>query len=161
MSKGNVDFDSASVEYYTPKKLVEFFGKFDYDPATTPERAAYHSIPHFTSLPDNGLEKDWTVYRRIWINPPFSDKHHFWWKACQTYKLAHNEIFFLCPIEFLTTSRFYQPDQPITLYLPEGRVKFEHTATGGGVAKSPAFGSVIISPSPNNSIIKVPKEYCR
>lgn len=31
MSKGAVNF-SNDVEYYTPKNIVENFGKFDYDP---------------------------------------------------------------------------------------------------------------------------------
>lgn len=161
MSKGAVNFDEQAVEYYTPKKIIDYLGLFDYDPATTKERALYHNIPHYDTVLSDGLKTDWTKYQRIWINPPFSDKHHFWWKAVETYRKAHNEIYFLCPIEFLTTGRFHQPKQPITLYLPEGRIKFEQDATGGGVAKSPAFGSVIIKPSEENHIIFLPKEVIR
>lgn len=39
MSKGAVNFNEAAIEYYTPKSLVDMFGEFDYDPATTAEQA--------------------------------------------------------------------------------------------------------------------------
>lgn len=161
MSRGVKKYNEQAVEYYTPKKLLDYLGPFDYDPATTLERALYHRIPNFTCLPDDGLLEDWTRYKRIWINPPFNDKHHFWWKACETYQKAHNRILFLCPIEFLTTARFHKPNQPITLFLPEGRIKFEREASGGGEAKSPAFGSVIIKPSDSDHIVYLPKGYIR
>jgi hypothetical protein len=35
MAKANVVFTKDN-EYYTPKYVVDLFGKFDYDPATTP-----------------------------------------------------------------------------------------------------------------------------
>lgn len=31
-------------EYYTPKRVVDYFGKFDYDPATTKEKAEEFGI---------------------------------------------------------------------------------------------------------------------
>ena len=36
MSKGQVNFTKDN-EYYTPQRVVKYFGKFDYDPATTKE----------------------------------------------------------------------------------------------------------------------------
>lgn len=158
MSKGALTFNEQAVEYYTPKKLVDYFGPFDYDPATTGARAIYHQIPAYSTKETDGLAADWTKFQNIWINPPFSDKHHFWWKACETYQKVHNHICFLCPIEFLTTARFHRPHQPIHLYLPEGRIKFERTPTGGAPAKSPAFGSVIIVPARESRVFYLPKE---
>ena len=38
MTKSNVQFTKDN-EYYTPKDFVARFGKFDYDPATTAEKA--------------------------------------------------------------------------------------------------------------------------
>ena len=38
MAKANVQFTKDN-EYYTPKEFVERFGQFDYDPATTAEKA--------------------------------------------------------------------------------------------------------------------------
>lgn len=85
MSKGQVNFTKDN-EYYTPKEIVKYFGEFDYDPATTKEKAEEFGITDYDTIETNGLTKDWTKHKRIWINPPFSDKHKFVEKAYQTYK---------------------------------------------------------------------------
>ena len=85
MSKGQVNFEKDN-EYYTPKEIVELFGKFDYDPATTDEKAKEFGITEYDTINTNGLLQDWSKHKRIWINPPFSDKHLFVEKAYETYK---------------------------------------------------------------------------
>ena len=106
MSKSQVQFTKDN-EYYTPKEFVARFGQFDYDPATTKEKALEFGIKNYDTIETDGLTKDWTIYKRIWINPPFTIKHKFIEKAWQTYKQSHNEIYILFPIEFLTTARFH------------------------------------------------------
>lgn len=150
MSKGAINFSSNN-EYWTPKEIVDKFGKFDYDPATTPERAALFGIPNFDTIDTDGLKSDWTKYERIWINPPFTVKHLFWEKAWETFNKVHNDIYFLLPVNFLTTKRFHNSFRGSTIYLPNGRIKFEKS---DGTRKSPAFGSVIIKLDDNSSKIK-------
>lgn len=143
MSKGAIVFSNDN-ERFTPKEFVDSFGSFDYDPATTKEKASELGIPHYDTIETDGLKADWTPYKRIWINPPFTIKHLFFKKACETYQKTGADIFFLCPIEFLTTKRFHDAvlGLDFTIYLPNGRIKF---ASGtGGAEKSPAFGSVVI-----------------
>ena len=82
------------------------FGVFDYDPATTDEKALEFDIKHYDTIETDGLTKDWNRYKRIWINPPFTRKHEFLAKAWETYQEVKNEIYILFPIEFLTTARF-------------------------------------------------------
>jgi hypothetical protein len=106
MAKANVQFTKDN-EYYTPKEFVDRFGSFDYDPATTKEKAEEFGIVHYDTIETNGLEQDWTKYKRIWINPPFTIKHEFLKKAWETYQVAKNEIYILFPIEFITTARFH------------------------------------------------------
>lgn len=106
MSKGAINFTKDN-EYYTPKQIVDMFGPFDYDPATTVERARLFNIPNFDTIDTNGLTSDWSSYRRIWINPPFTIKHKFLEKAWDTYQKTKADIYLLCPIEFLTTKRFH------------------------------------------------------
>lgn len=148
MSKGAVTFNEAAIEYYTPKSLVDIFGKFDYDPATTKEQAKRLDIPNYDTIETDGLKADWTQYKRVWINPPFNIKHLFWEKACETYAKCKNEIYFLCPIEFLTTKRFHDSlnkrELNVHIALPNGRIKFISRGRQG--EKSPAFGSVVITP---------------
>lgn len=106
MAKSQVQFTKDN-EYYTPKEFVDRFGKFDYDPATTKEKAEEFGVINYDTIETDGLSKDWTQYKRIWINPPFTIKHEFLKKAWETYQVAKNEIYILFPIEFITTARFY------------------------------------------------------
>lgn len=103
-----VKYVSYDNEYYTPKEIVARFGNFDYDPATTKEKAQEFGIQNFDTIETDGLSKDWTEYRRIWCNPPFTRKHEFLAKACETYRKTHADIYFLFPIEFTTTKRFHE-----------------------------------------------------
>lgn len=141
MAKANVQFTNDN-EYYTPKSFVERFGKFDYDPATTKEKAEEFGIVNYDTIETNGLLKDWTKYNRIWINPPFTKKHEFLKKAWETYKEIENEIFILFPIEFVTTKRFHKSVGGGRLFIPNGRINFESGL--GKKGKSPAFGSIVM-----------------
>lgn len=143
MAKANVVFTKDN-EYYTPKKVVEYFGKFDYDPATIKEKAEEFGIINYDTIETNGLLKDWTKYKKIWINPPFTIKHEFIRKAYETYKQCKNEIYILFPIEFLTTKRFHNIVNNLggKLFIPNGRINFESGL--GKKGKSPAFGSIVM-----------------
>lgn len=129
-------------DWYTPKEFVKRFGEFDYDPATTVEKAADLGIQNFDTIETDGLSKDWTQYKRIWINPPFTRKHEFMQKARETYQIARNEIYILFPIEFITTARFHNLVGGGRFYVPNGRINFESGL--GKKGKSPAFGSVVM-----------------
>lgn len=153
MSKGNVFFRENAVEYYTPKYIVDMFGPFDYDPATTKEQAEYHCIKNYDTKETDGLISDWTPYKRIWINPPFSIKKLFFEKAVMTYLKTKADIYFLCPIEFLTTNGFQSllgNNVGVKVFLPNGRIRF---SSGVGLnERSPAFGSVIVRIQDKNEL---------
>ena len=132
-------------EYYTPKRVVQYFGEFDYDPCTTKEKAKEFQIVNYDTIETDGLLSDWNKYKRIWINPPFSEKQKFIEKAYKTYtNNPEIEIYILFPIEYLTTKKFYSITKKIggKLYIPSGRIPFESGLGKNG--KSPAFGSVIL-----------------
>jgi len=149
MAKGGVVFTKDN-EYYTPKWIVDMFGKFDYDPATVKEKAEEFGIKYFDTIETDGLSKDWTEHGRIWINPPFTKKHEFIRKAQETYDLAKNDIYILFPIEFLTTKRFREVCSGGVVYVPNGRINFESGL--GKKGKSPAFGSVVLKLADENKI---------
>ena len=79
---------------YTPKYLVDIFGSFDYDPATTKEQAEYLGIKNFDTIETNSLTKEWN-YKKIWLNPPFSNKFEFLDKAVNEYKKYKNDIYII------------------------------------------------------------------
>ena len=159
MAKAAVQFTKDN-EYYTPKYVVDYFGKFDYDPATTKDKAEEFGIPNYDTIATDGLKQDWTSYNRIWINPPFTLKHKFINKAVSTYLKAKNEIYILFPIEFLTTRQFYDTVKRgvrYKLYIPCSRINFESGL--GKKGKSPAFGSIVVRLQDNNEVeyIYIPK----
>ena len=71
---------------YTPKYLVKYFGRFDYDPSTTKEQANYLSISNYDTIDNDGLKTNWIPYNKKWINPPFTKKFEFLAKAVETYR---------------------------------------------------------------------------
>ena len=151
MAKPSVPYTKDN-EYYTPKYVVDYFypDGFDYDPATCEGKAIEFGVPNYDTIETDGLIQDWTKYERIWINPPFTKKHDFLIKAVETYKQAHNTIYVLFPIEFLTTAKFHSLDCKCKWYIPKGRINFESGL--GKQGKSPAFGSVVIKLADENSV---------
>jgi len=140
MPKAGIQF-SKKDEWYTPKEVIDFFGPFDYDPATTDVQAKYLGIPNYDTISSDGLKANWSQYDKIWINPPFTRKFEFLKKAID----IESHIFFLMPIETMTTGKFHKIMSSYrggyTLWIPNGRIKFDD---GSGNCSSPAFGSVIL-----------------
>lgn len=79
-----------------------------------------------------------------------TEKYKFLAKAVETYNIAHNSIYVLFPIEFLTTARFHDLNCKCKLFIPRGRINFESGL--GKKGKSPAFGSVVIKLEDENSV---------
>lgn len=142
MSKGAINF-SSNDEYFTPKWLVGMFGKFDYDPATTKEKSDELGIANYDTIETDGLKSDWTKYKRIWINPPFTLKNEFLQKAQEYFNKTGGDVYLLFPIGYLTTKKFHEICGGAHIYLPNGRIKFDNSVGGGG-ERSPAFGSIVI-----------------
>ena len=135
MAKAGIQFSNKD-EWYTPKKVVDFFGPFEYDPCTTKERADYLSIKNYDTINTNGLTKDWTKYKKIWVNPPFTRKFEFLRKAVQSLEdmSGDSEICFLFPIDSMATKAFHEiiSGTNYELYIPDGRIRFE-SESGGGI----------------------------
>lgn len=143
--KSNKKLYTKDNEYYTPKSVVKYFGSFDYDPATTEEKAKDLEISNYDTIETDGLSSDWSKYKRIWCNPPFTIKFDFLKKAVDTYKNNKNiDIYILLTSESLATKKFKNTMQDVKmkLFIPAGRINFESGI--GKKGKSPAFGSVII-----------------
>lgn len=152
MAKAGVVFTKDN-EYYTPFDFVAKFGKFDYDPATTKEKAEEFGIKEYDTIETDGLKTDWTKYKRIWINPPFTIKHEFLKKAVETFEKTRADIYILFPIEFITKKRFHDilKEWGGIIYVPNGRIKFQSGL--GKKASSPAFGSVVMKLADISTII--------
>lgn len=152
MAKAGIQFSNKD-DWATPKEVVTKFGHFDYDPATTKAKADEFGIEHYDTIETDGLKADWTPYKRIWINPPFTIKHEFLKKAVDTFDKTKADIHILFPIEFLTTKRFHDiiGQRGGVIYVPNGRIKFESGL--GKKANSPAFGSCVLKLADTPSMI--------
>ena len=53
MAKSQVQFTKDN-EYYTPKEFVARFGGFDYDPATTKEKAEQFGVENYDTIETDG-----------------------------------------------------------------------------------------------------------
>lgn len=154
MPKAGIQF-SKKDEWYTPKEVVVFFGPFDYDPATTKERAKMFGISNYDTIKTDGLKSDWTKYDKIWVNPPFTRKFEFLEKAIKSKK----HVYFLMPVETITTKKIHDimnRGGGYTMWVPNGRIRFED---GVNKADSPAFGSVVLELNKRNKTIKYWKLY--
>lgn len=135
-------------EYYTPKYVVNYFGKFDYDPSTRPEKANEFGIEYYDTIETDGLLSDWTKYKRIWINPPFTRKYEFIKKAQDTYNIAKNDIYILLPIGCLTTKKYNEIQLKSKLFIPNKRINFENNSN----KSSPSMGSIVIKIQETNEV---------
>lgn len=140
---------SKNDEWYTPFNTFYYFDKkvggFEYDPATTIKKASEFRIKNFDTIETDGLKTDWSKYRRIWINPPFSKKKEFLSKAIELQDKNNNvNIFIVLPIESLSTKWFHEivGSHSFDVYIFNGRIKFESETID---KKSPAFGSVVVN----------------
>lgn len=61
--------------WLTPLSVLIGLGPFDLDPCAAPEPRPWTTAARMISLPDDGLEEEWTG--RVWLNPPFSKARAF------------------------------------------------------------------------------------
>ena len=142
MAKAGLKFDEKD-EWYTPKEIIKKFGKFDYDPATTEEKAAEFGIKNYDTIKTDGLKNDWSKYNRIWVNPPFTAKYDFLKKVVATLEEKSDiKIFMVFPADSMFTMKFHEivGKNKFKIWIPNGRIEFIDFS---GQGMHPAFGTAI------------------
>jgi hypothetical protein len=61
---------SKSVDWLTPPRIIGALGKFDLDPACPPNMP-WRTATVMLTPEDDGLAHDWSVFPRVWLNPPY------------------------------------------------------------------------------------------
>jgi site-specific DNA-methyltransferase (adenine-specific) len=109
------DYPNDSNEWYTPKSLINKLDiKFDLDPATSVKANEIIKAKKIYTIKDNGLEQDWGLRQKIWLNPPYGKYTYTWLdKAFKETKNNKNEIAILV---------FSRTD---TIWFHELAIKFE------------------------------------
>lgn len=132
--------DKTKDEWYTPKYIVDMFGKFDLDPASNEYNSKRLNIPKYFSKENSALDKEW--YGRVWLNPPFSLKNEFIAKAREQVDKGNCEVFILLPMRMETIAVHKHIMNRANLFIPNGRISFE--TPEGKTLGTPNFASVII-----------------
>lgn len=97
----NIIFSNSKDEWYTPKSIIQKFGPFDLDVATTKFNLERLNIPMGYTKEDNGLQQEWN-YKKVWCNPPFTLKKEFVDKAIEQHTKYNNDIYiyyYLCHLK--------------------------------------------------------------
>ena len=136
-------------DWYTPSNIIwkleqEFAVRIDYDPATTKEVAKRMNIEHYDTIETDGLKQDWTKYKTLWINPPFTLKKEFLKKAVDTWKESGTTSFYLIRANAITNKYVYDylVNIPYAVIIPKGRINF--ISDGKKFDKGSHFGSLIL-----------------
>ena len=149
----NLLLNENNFEYCTPKYIVDMFGPFDYDPASTKEQAKVLGIENYSTIETDGLKQDWTQFEKIWVNPPSYQTYEFLKKAVKTYQAVKNDIYFLSPISFLTAKKFHKITDGlgVKLFIPSGRISFFNQLHHDN--QPPAFGCIILKIQTLNEMV--------
>lgn len=136
-------------EWYTPKYIVDKFGKFDLDVASNEYNSKRLGISNYFSKEDSALDKEW--YGKVWCNPPFSLKNEFIAKAREQVDKGNCIVYMLLPMRMETIAVHKHIMNKAILYIPNGRISFE--TPEGKTLGTPNFASVIVKMTPiaNNS----------
>lgn len=61
--------NKTTVEWYTPKEIIDSLGEFDLDPCA-PINPLWQTAKVMYNKEDDGLKQNWVG--RVWLNPPYS-----------------------------------------------------------------------------------------
>jgi site-specific DNA-methyltransferase (adenine-specific) len=129
-------FTSRTDEWTTPQAIFEALDKefhFDSDAAATPENAKCKNF--FTK---DDLMPDWSKFKSIFLNPPYSQNPEFMKKAYETGTYGSSTVVVLSPCRTDTRWWHNYAMQASEIWFIKGRVKY------GGGKQSPPFPSCII-----------------
>ena len=98
MNKAVIYKKASKDEWYTPKHIVDYFGKFDLDVASSEYNSKRLGIKKYFSKENTALDKDWKG--KVWCNPPFSIKNDFIKKAREEVDKGNADVYILLPMSF-------------------------------------------------------------
>lgn len=139
----NLNFErseNTTVEWYTPKEIIQALGEFDLDPCTS--EAAYklnHSAKHYFTKEDDGLSKEW--FGRIWLNPPYSQPLiSKFIRKMSDYNNGIALLYNRCDNRMFHDIIFPKAD---SIFFLKGRIKFFRET--GLIGSQPGCGSILVA----------------
>ena len=140
-----VMFSRASDNWSTPQDFWDSLNEefhFVLDAAATAENT---KCPRYLSCTGNALTADWTPYRMIWLNPPYSQCRKFIAKAADAAKHGATVV---CLVPSRTDTRWWHErvwDRSQHAARPGVEIRFlKGRLTFGGATAGAPFPSVVI-----------------
>ena len=122
-------------EWLTPPYITKSLGFFDLDPCQPVDPPFVHALSGF-NIQDDGLSKDWSIYNRIWCNPPYGRETFRWLKKLSTHGNGIALIFARTETRGFHSEIWEKAD---AVFFFKGRLKFYHvTGEQGGTANAPS-----------------------
>jgi phage N-6-adenine-methyltransferase len=83
--------------WLTPKWIIDTIGPFDLDPCGhLPEgKPIIETANKYFTENENGLSQDWSPYKVVFVNPPYSDLRN-WLNKCKEESFKGVQIIVLC-----------------------------------------------------------------
>ncbi len=121
-------FSSRSEEWETPQDLFDRLNHifaFALDACATPKNA---KCRHYFTKADDALSRDWHVYGRIWLNPPYGRAIGSWLsKACSE---ARKGAVIVALVPARTDARWWHTyvREKSNVFFLKGRLKYRHAS---------------------------------
>jgi hypothetical protein len=133
----------SSNTWLTPLSLIQSLGAFALDPCcppTMPWHTATH-MNHWRPGVLSGLDLDWSLYGRVWLNPPYGTETFRWMRKFAQHKRGVALIF-----ARTDTKGFHEHvlTKAKAIYFLKGRVKF-HREDGSCPSSGPAAPSCLVT----------------
>jgi hypothetical protein len=135
--------DDTTNTWFTPLSLIQSLGDFDFDPCCPPVmpwRTAKH-MHNWEPGIISGLDIDWSLYGRTWLNPPYGNETFKWMKKFSEHRRGVALIFARTDTKGFHDHIFQSAR---AIYFLKGRVKF-HREDGSCPKNGPAAASCLVA----------------
>jgi len=151
--KNDALFSSKSDLWGTPPEVFRLLNDvydFQLDAASTHENRLCHN--HFTDNED-GLQRDWSEYRRVWLNPPYGRTIGKWMQ--KAYEESRKGCLVVCLVPARVDTRWWHEwvlhKTRVTFF--KGRLRFIRHCNGSAARGGSApFPSALVIYEPDLSI---------
>jgi len=122
-------------EWLTPPLLVKSLGVFDLDPCQPINPPFFHASEGF-NINDNGLDKNWDLFGRVWCNPPYGRETFKWLDKLHSHGNGIALIFARTETIGFHNSVWNKAD---AIFFFKGRLKFHYVCgKQGNTANAPS-----------------------
>lgn len=135
---------AGTVDWLTPRWILDQLGVFDLDPCAAPNPGEWPTARRHITRPDDGLAAEWDG--RVWLNPPYAAEAKHWMRRLAEHGNGIALLFGRTETDWFFGNVWNAPTATGVLFL-RGRVKFVRPGTydapdnGGAPSVLIAYGN--------------------